>query len=175
MFYNLGAWRHKKPIYSQLQSMGGAKCINPYLTSGFSHHYHLGESTFIFRSIRSEEMKTEMKSVKEEIENTKATVNLEVNSMKETVSAVEKSIQDTSDRMTDLENSQEEKIKAATEKLDEKILVLDTKLKLLEKQDRKYNLLFYGFPEESGENVYKIIRQSLITELKLEEENVRNM
>ena len=122
-----------------------------------------------------EEMKTEMKSVKEEIENTKATVNLEVNSMKETVSAVEKSIQDTSDRMTDLENSQEEKIKAATEKLDEKILVLDTKLKLLEKQDRKYNLLFYGFPEESGENVYEIIRQSLITELKLEEENVRNM
>ena len=28
--------------------------INPYLKNGFSHHYHLGESTFTFRGIRSE-------------------------------------------------------------------------------------------------------------------------
>ena len=28
--------------------------FNPYLTNGFSHHYHLGESTFIFRGIRSD-------------------------------------------------------------------------------------------------------------------------
>ena len=27
--------------------------INPYLTNGFSHHYQLGESTFIFRGDRS--------------------------------------------------------------------------------------------------------------------------
>ena len=28
--------------------------INPYLTNGFSHYYHLGESTFIFRGVRSD-------------------------------------------------------------------------------------------------------------------------
>ena len=28
--------------------------LNPYLTNGFSHYYHLGESTFIFRGIRSD-------------------------------------------------------------------------------------------------------------------------
>ena len=28
--------------------------FNPYLTNGFSHHYHLDESTFIFRSVRIE-------------------------------------------------------------------------------------------------------------------------
>ena len=28
--------------------------FNPYLTNGISHHYHLGESTFIFRGIRSD-------------------------------------------------------------------------------------------------------------------------
>ena len=28
--------------------------VNPYLTNGFSHYYHLGESTFIFRGIRSD-------------------------------------------------------------------------------------------------------------------------
>ena len=30
------------------------KILNPYLTNGFSHHYHLGESTFIFRGVRSD-------------------------------------------------------------------------------------------------------------------------
>ena len=28
--------------------------INPYLTNGFSHRHHLGESTFMFRGIRSD-------------------------------------------------------------------------------------------------------------------------
>ena len=28
--------------------------FNPYLTNGFSHHYLLGESTFIFRGVRSD-------------------------------------------------------------------------------------------------------------------------
>ena len=28
--------------------------INPYLTDGVSHHYQLGESTFIFRGVRSD-------------------------------------------------------------------------------------------------------------------------
>ena len=28
--------------------------FNPYLTNGFSHHYQLGESTFIFRGVRSD-------------------------------------------------------------------------------------------------------------------------
>ena len=30
------------------------KNLNPYLTNGFSHRYHLGESTFIFRDVRSD-------------------------------------------------------------------------------------------------------------------------
>ena len=28
--------------------------INPYLTNGFSHRYHLGQSTFILRGVRSD-------------------------------------------------------------------------------------------------------------------------
>ena len=31
-----------------------ALLFNPYLTNGFAHRYHLGESTFIFRCIRSD-------------------------------------------------------------------------------------------------------------------------
>ena len=37
--------RHRPQFESQT--------INPYLTNGFSHHYHLDESTFIFRGVRS--------------------------------------------------------------------------------------------------------------------------
>ena len=33
---------------------GHSSMINPYLTSGFSHHYHLEESTLIFRGVRSD-------------------------------------------------------------------------------------------------------------------------
>ena len=28
--------------------------LNPYLPNGFSHHYQLGESTFVFRGVRSD-------------------------------------------------------------------------------------------------------------------------
>ena len=28
--------------------------VNPYLTNGFSHHYHLDVSIFIFRGVRSD-------------------------------------------------------------------------------------------------------------------------
>ena len=28
--------------------------LNPYLTNGFSHHYQLDESTFVFRGVRSD-------------------------------------------------------------------------------------------------------------------------
>lgn len=133
-----------------------------------------------------EEMKTEINDIKEEIEHRKSVVNEEVNTMKETVFEMEKSVQDNSDRMFEIEKNQKKmekdqdtKIKTALDatkaELDEKIEKLDVKLKLLEKQDRKYNLLFYGFPEEGGENVYDVIRQSLITELKLDEERVNNM
>ena len=31
-----------------------AVLINPYLTNGFSHHYQLDESTFIFRGVSSD-------------------------------------------------------------------------------------------------------------------------
>ena len=41
-----------------LVNSGACHCntigINPYLTNGFSHHYQLGESTFIFRGVRSD-------------------------------------------------------------------------------------------------------------------------
>ena len=122
-----------------------------------------------------EEMRTDIKVIKDEVESTKSEMMEEMNTVKETVSDMEKSVQHNSDRMDNIEEGQKDKIEAATAKLDVKLKELDDKLMLLEKQDRKYNLLFYGFREDKGENVYNVIRQSLINDLNLDEERVRNM
>ena len=39
---------------SRFHVLGLETSFNPYLTNGFSHYYHLGESTFIFGGIRSD-------------------------------------------------------------------------------------------------------------------------
>lgn len=66
-------------------------------------------------------------------------------------------------------------MKATNEELKEQMRELDNKLVLLEKYDRKYNLLFYGFTEEADEDVFDILKESFITELKVDEERARNM
>ena len=53
--------------------------------------------------------------------------------------------------------------------------MLNQKLMLLEKQDRKYNLLFYGVAEERAENVFEKVRQLCTDDLGLESEKVNNM
>ena len=45
---------HSKSNQQTLKAIMSEPVFNPYLTNGFSHHYHLGESTFIFRGVRSD-------------------------------------------------------------------------------------------------------------------------
>ena len=45
---------------------------------------------------------------------------------------------------------------------------------LLEKQGRKYNLLFYGVAEERAENVFEKVRQLCTDDLGLDSEKVNN-
>ena len=37
-----------------MHRFSGFLSFNPYLTNGFSHHYQLDESTFIFKGVRSD-------------------------------------------------------------------------------------------------------------------------
>ena len=61
----IDAHEHNKDInlnrYTTHYLLGHLSCkahkvgvFNPYLTNGFSHYYHLGQSTFIIRDIRSD-------------------------------------------------------------------------------------------------------------------------
>ena len=130
------------------------------------------------KSIRDEikkEMKVELDHVKDDI----TTVNAKLSSVEESLNFQEGQTKEKLKKLkVDQEASmkeQETRINKANADLDTKLKELDVKLQLLEKQDRKYNLLFYGFHEVAGENVFGVIRNSLINDLHLDEERVRNM
>ena len=44
----------RKMVCKKFMSSPCGRVVNPFLTNGFSQYYHLGESAFIFRGIRSE-------------------------------------------------------------------------------------------------------------------------
>ena len=46
---------------------------------------------------------------------------------------------------------------------------------LLEKQDRKYNLLFYGIPEEPGEKLYDKMRGYFVNDLGIDAERAQKI
>lgn len=137
-----------------------------------------------------DEIKAEMNNIRTEIKaEMKAELDLvkaDMTKVKETISNVEDSLdfqdgqiktlkEDQKNQIKTMKEDREAEIAAASAALDLKLNKLDIKLKLLEKQDRKYNLLFYGFEEEEGENVFAKLRDSFINELNLDEERVRSM
>ena len=87
----------------------------------------------------------------------------------------EKSLNYELDRITDAEKKHISDMKMIEETLDEKVKHLDQKLLLLEKQDRKYNLLFYGIPEVPDERLYDKMRRFLVTDLKIAEERAQTI
>ena len=96
------------------------------------------------------QLKEDMLESKTEIENTNKKVS-------EFEREIDKSLEFQSEKLKDqlkkVEDDQEKKLEKAEKALDKKITELDNKLKLLEKHDRKYNLLFYGIAEPEEEEV----------------------
>ena len=117
------------------------------------------------------EMRSDINQVRVDVEET----NRKVTDISEKVTELEKSVQHHSIQVDDNENKCKGRYSDIETKLDTKTDELDKKLKLLEKHDRKYNLLFYGFPEETNENVYTTMRDSFVQDLKIDEERVHNM
>ena len=122
-----------------------------------------------------EEMREDMTQVRREIEES----NIKVAALTDKVTDLEKSVDFHSNQVTKNEEKCQKRHTDIQSDLDNKITgiekKLENKLKLLEKHDRKYNLLFYGFTEDSNENVYTTMRDSFIKELNIEEERVQNM
>ena len=87
----------------------------------------------------------------------------------------ETSIEFNSSMIKDIDQKHTTKLEEAEKRIDDKLEELDNKLMLLEKQDRKYNLLFYGIPQEANERLYDKMRYFFETELGIETEKAPNI
>lgn len=113
-----------------------------------------------------QDLKDEMGSMKSDVQ----AATSDIQSMSDKLDDYETSLEFQSQRISDLEKTQDDKLDQKEKALQDKIDSLDRKLMLLEKQDRKYNLLFYGIPEETGEKLYTKMRQFFVSELKIDAE-----
>lgn len=121
------------------------------------------------------QLKEDMICSRTDIENTKQKVS-------EIEKDIDKSLEFQSEtlkqKLKDVEDSQEKKLEKAEQALDKKIAELDNKLKLLEKHDRKYNLLFYGIAEpeeEEEEDPIEKLRDLFVNDLNIDMALVNRM
>ena len=120
---------------------------------------------------RFDDLKVEIGALKTEIDgNTSGIV-----SINKTLRQHENSIEFHASQTIESEEKRKNEMKRLEKSVDEKIKLLDQKLMRLEKQDRKYNLLFYGIPEEAGEKLYDKMRRFFITDLSIEEEKAQSI
>ena len=118
-----------------------------------------------------EDFKQELTEVKEEVSVTKQNLV----SVSEKVIEIEKSLDFQSKTALENEKQRKENLKKTEENLDLRIEILNQKLMLMEKQDRKYNLLVYGINERKPENIYDVARNLFIDDLGIDTGRVNNM
>ena len=141
--------------------------------------FHNIEVAFQNKLDKVEKKLTDMyNSVKLETENNKT----DIEHLKETVTKVEESQTFQSDQMLDLSNEFNKKMKELQSKHDarekalkESIQSLENKMLDMEKHGRKYSLLFYGVEEKPKENMYGVVKSTLIDDFKLPKEEVDDM
>lgn len=117
------------------------------------------------------DLKTELAGLKDEYKESKSELEKTTKKVKD----IEESLTFQTDRLTDSEAKQKDALDKAKSELDEKIGELNNKLLLMEKHDRKYNLLFYGFPEEKDENLFEKLRNTFIDDMKINMHTVHRM
>lgn len=113
----------------------------------------------------------EVKTLREEVTDSKAKfVELDTK-----VTEVVKAVEFNSKSCEDKNQAQTEALNKAKEELETKVNTLDNKLLLQEKQDRKYNLLFYGIPEEPSEDLEDKLKNIFLNDLNLDYSRVSKM
>ena len=123
-------------------------------------------------SSRFNELRTDIKGINAEVKDAKR--NIEEVSGK--VKDIEKSLEFQANQLKVSDDKQEENLKKIKLEIDSKLEELNKKILLMEKHGRKYNLLFYGFPEErAGDNIYENMRNVFIEDLHLDSDKVENM
>lgn len=120
---------------------------------------------------RFEELKTEMGVLKSDIEGNTS----DIRSLDKTLRKHEETIEFNASQIIESDQKRKREIKKMENSVDEKIKLLDQKLMLLEKQDRKYNLLFYGIPEQEGEKLYEKMPRFFVADLGIDERRAQDI
>jgi hypothetical protein len=108
-----------------------------------------------------------MKTIRQEVNDTKS----EVKGMKTKMNELEESVAFHSAEAEERENRYEANLRKTQTQLED----LERKFLLQEKHDRRYNLLFYGFQEESNEDLGEMMKSFFKSKLEIQEERVGNM
>jgi hypothetical protein len=118
--------------------------------------------TSIFRDLKKEmsEMRLEVYESKKELKE----LISKVNTMEESVEFQAKLIEDKAE-------ANDDKMEKYIQELED----LKTKMTMQEKHDRRYNLLFYGFPEEKNENIKTVMKTFFTEKLEIPKEDVDSM
>lgn len=94
----------------------------------------------------------EMQSLRKDVNDARTEV-IEVNEKTKKVSDkvddIERGLEFQMTDLSELKDKQKENLQQTREYIDDKVREISQKLLLMEKQDRKYNLLVYGIPEEA--------------------------
>ena len=118
-----------------------------------------------------DEVRTDMARMKTDLTETRTKV-IAVSSKND---AIESAVEFHASKVADLRKTHDEEIRKTKEDLNKEIEEIDRKLLLSEKQDRRYNLLFYGIREENDEDISEKLREMFIQDLKLDEDKVAKM
>ena len=113
----------------------------------------------------------ELASLRSEVAESKTSID----NVSKKVDEIEISLEFQSKRLSDSKEKQTADLEKAKSDMDKKIEELNQKQLLMEKQDRKYNLIFYGFPEERNENVVEKLKLIFIKDLSIDPFRVERM
>ena len=110
-----------------------------------------------------EEYRKDLEAIKQDVSLTRKDLTKVVTDVEE----IEKCLEFQSEIISKHKREQEDNLTKMQNEMDLKIKELNEKLLLLEKHDRKYNLLFYGIPEERGEYLFEKMRQLFLDVLDI--------
>ena len=116
-------------------------------------------------------LQEDVRTVREEVADSK----IKFKELDTKVSDIIKSVEFSSKTCEEKDKKQTAALREMKEELECKVKALENKLLLQEKHDRKYNLLFYGIPEEQNEDIEDKLKNLFVDDLKLDYTRVNNM
>ena len=118
---------------------------------------------------------TELREDIGEVKNDLAQASTDIQSIQRQMDEVDKSIEFHAEKVEGVERQQQEQYEEINRKLNDKIDTLNKKLMMVEKHERKYNLIFHGIQEERSEKLYDKMRAFFVSHMEIDQERAEKI